>query len=81
VTGIQFGGLVLGVALAGIVRGVIRPRYQAWVVRQVQIGRWTERDAMRFDHRINLAIWMAAAFVGGMGAWWWIVLIRHGIAT
>lgn len=76
---IQIGGLVFGLALAGVVRGVIRPRYQRWVVKRVQSGRWTERDAMRFDHRVDLAIWMTAAFVAGMGAWAWYMMARHGI--
>jgi hypothetical protein len=65
---LQLGGLTLGIALAGVVRGVIRPRYQAWVVARVQSGRWTMLDAQRFDHRIDLAIWLPAAFTMGLGA-------------
>jgi hypothetical protein len=69
---LQLGGITLGIALAGVVRGAIRPRYQAWVVRQVQIGRWTQLQAQRFDHRVDMAIWLPVVFMIGMG--WGIVI-------
>jgi hypothetical protein len=78
---LQLGGITLGIALAGVVRGVIRPRYQAWVVERVQSGRWTMLDAQRFDHRIDMAIWLPVAAVFGAGGWWLYILIHYGIAT
>lgn len=63
----QFGGMILGVAAAGIVREVVRPAYQKWVVKKVQSGQWTMLEAQRFDHRVDMAIWLPAAFATGFG--------------
>lgn len=65
----QFAGTVIGLALAGVVREVVRPRYQAWLVKQVQSGRWTMLEAQKFDHRVDMAIWLPVAFALGAGAW------------
>ena len=79
---LQLGGVTLGIALAGVVRGVIRPRYQAWVVRQVQTGRWTKLEAQRFDHRIDMVIWLPVVFAIGIGwgivIWAWPLMMRCG---
>lgn len=63
----QLGGMILGLAAAGVVREVIRPAYQKWVVRRVQSGKWTTLQAQRFDHRVDMAIWLPAVFVMGFG--------------
>jgi hypothetical protein len=72
---LQIGGLTLGLALAGVVRGVIRPKYQAWVVARVQSRQWTMLDAQRFDHRIDLAIWLPVAALLGFGAALFMALV------
>lgn len=77
---LQLGGTALAIALAGIVRGVIIPRYQAWVVQQVRSGRWTMLQAQKFDHRVSMAIWLPFAFAVGIGwgivIWAWPLMMR-----
>ncbi len=77
----QFGVPLIAAFGVAIIRGFVRPWYQQWLVEQVQNGRWTQMEAQRVDCRVSHAIWMSAAFVAGMGAWWWFVFMHHGIAT
>lgn len=73
---LQFAGPLGAAVLAGVIREVVRPIYQEWVVRKVQSGEWTMLQAQKFDHRVDMAIWLPWAAAMGAGFMWFYILVN-----